>query len=177
MIGASRLSVSELADLRRSFVVRGGKKLSLDMERLYAQGDLTQNVFLEPGDYIYVASNVDQECYVLGSVGAPGEVPLDTPLTVTGAIAAAKGFSERAWKAKVLIVRGNLSDPLTEVIDMRRIFDGTQRDVAMRPGDIVYISDRPWSFAEDLLDAAIRSFIQGSAAAAFETRTSISVGR
>jgi protein involved in polysaccharide export with SLBB domain len=177
VIGASRLSVSQLADLRRSFVVRAGKKLGLDLERLYAQGDLSQNVFLEPGDYIYIASNVDQQCYVLGSVNQPGEVPLDTPLTVTGAIAAAKGFGEKAWKARVLLVRGNLSNPVTETVDMRAIFEGRAKDVAVAPGDIVYISNRPWALAEDLLDAAIRSFIQGSAAAAFETRTSISVGR
>ena len=177
LVGSTRLSISELADLRRSFVVRAGKKLEIDMERLYSQGDLTQNAFLEPGDYIYIASNVEQHCYVLGSVVGPGEVPLDTPLTIVGAIAAAGGFGEKAWKKRVLIVRGNLSDPNPEVVDIREILHGGTKDVAVQPGDIVYVSDRPWSLAEDLLDAAIRSFIQGSAAAAFETRTSISISR
>ncbi len=174
-VGSSRLGVAELADLRRSFVVRGGEKLGIDFERLYAQGDLTQNAYLEPGDYIYVASNVDQHAYVFGSVVSPGEVSLDTPLTVTGALAEAQGFTEKAWKARVLLVRGKLSDPTTQVVDMRAVLRGEANDQALAPGDIVYVGDRPWAVAEDLLDAAIRSFIQGSAAAAFETRTSISV--
>jgi len=66
---------------------------------------------------------------------------------------------------------------LTEVVDMRAIIEGRTKDVAIAPGDIVYVSNRPWALAEDLLDAAIRSFIRGSAAAAFEIQSSISVGR
>lgn len=176
VVGTTTLGVAELADLRRSFVVRNKKKLPIDLEKLYSQGDLTQNVYLEPEDYIYIASNVDQEAYVLGAVTAPGAVVLDTPLTLTGAIASVRGFGEKAWKTKVLIVRGNLTEPAAEIINMRDILAGNARDVPVRPGDIVYVNDRPWALAEDILDAAIRAFIQGSAAAAFETRSSISVG-
>ena len=175
-IGANRQNVPQLADLRRSFIVRYGDKLGVDFERLYALGDLTQNVYLEPNDYIYIASNANRECYVFGSVKRAGTVPLDTPLTVTGAIAASGGFGPKAWKAKVLIVRGNLSEPKTEVINLRDILHGKARDVEIQPGDIVYVNNRPWSLVEDLVDAAIRAFIQGSAAAAFETYTTISVG-
>ncbi len=174
--GTTRSNVPQLADLRRSFVVRDGDKLPVDFEMLYALGDLTHNVFLEPGDYVHIASNANREFYIFGAIENAGAFPMDTPLTVTGAIAAAGGFGQKAWKRRVLVVRGNLSAPSAEVVDMRDVLNGKGRDIALQAGDIVYVHTRPWSFAEDLLDAAIRSFIQGSAAAAFETDTSISVG-
>ena len=46
----------ELTDLSRSFMVRHGQKLPVDFEKLFQQGDLTQNIAVEPDDYLYFAS-------------------------------------------------------------------------------------------------------------------------
>ena len=62
----------ELADLGRSFLVRGGKRVPVNFEKLFQRGDLTQNVPLEPDDYLYFALANANEIYVLGEVGAPG---------------------------------------------------------------------------------------------------------
>ena len=93
------------------------------MKRLYAGGDLSQNLRLRDGDYIYIASVIGKECYVFGAVGggeSGGVIPLGQHQTVIGAIAAAGGYSRNAWKNKVLIVRGSLAEPeLIEVKDGR----------------------------------------------------------
>jgi protein involved in polysaccharide export with SLBB domain len=47
-------SLVELADLSQSFIVRGGRKLPVDFEKLFRNGDLSQNIALEPDDYIYL---------------------------------------------------------------------------------------------------------------------------
>jgi len=57
-VGTVRGSAFELADFERSFVARGGNKLDVDLARLYYEGDLSQNAYLEPNDYIYVASSL-----------------------------------------------------------------------------------------------------------------------
>ena len=44
----------ELADLRRSFVVRQGALLPVDFNRLLKEGDSTQNIYLQPDDFVYV---------------------------------------------------------------------------------------------------------------------------
>jgi len=62
----------ELTDLAHSFLVRKGQRLPLDFERLFQRGDLSQNVPLEPDDYLYFASANANEIYVLGEVINPG---------------------------------------------------------------------------------------------------------
>ena len=82
---------SEIADMRHSFVARNGKKLGIDLASLYYEGDFSQNAYLELNDYIYVASNLDNEIYVLGEVANPGRRKMPQKLTVTQAVAEAVG--------------------------------------------------------------------------------------
>ena len=43
----------ELADLKHSFILREGRLLPVDFERLLKQGDLSQNIYLQPDDFVY----------------------------------------------------------------------------------------------------------------------------
>ena len=45
----------DLADLRHSFVVRDNKMLPVDFYALLDKGDLSQNIYLQPDDFIYFA--------------------------------------------------------------------------------------------------------------------------
>ena len=65
----------ELADLSHSFVMRGGKRLKVDFVKLFQQGDLSQNVPLEPDDYIYFPSSSANQIFVVGAVGGQGVGP------------------------------------------------------------------------------------------------------
>ena len=70
----------ELADLGRSFLVRNGQRVPVDFERLFERGDLSQNVALEPDDFLYIAQASANEIYVLGQVGmGPGGGGLPAP--------------------------------------------------------------------------------------------------
>ena len=62
----------ELADLQRSFLVRNGQRVPVDFERLFQRGDLSQNIPLQPDDYLYFALASANEIYVLGEVMSPG---------------------------------------------------------------------------------------------------------
>ena len=91
-VGTIRGSAFGLADFQRSFVSRKGKKLNIDLAKLYHEGDLSQNQYLQPGDYLYVASALENECYVLGAVRRGGRIKMPTKLTITSAIATAGGI-------------------------------------------------------------------------------------
>jgi len=151
----------ELADLGHTFLVRNGERLPLDFERLFQHGDLSQNVPLEPEDYLYVAMASANEIYVLGEVNSPGTAAFLPRVTVIGAIAARGGFSVRAFKSRVLVVRGSLNHPQSFVIDTDEILSAKRPDFRLQSKDIIYISQSPWVRAEEILDAAVTSFIQG----------------
>ncbi|MCB1097280.1 MAG: polysaccharide biosynthesis/export family protein [Verrucomicrobiae bacterium] len=172
----SSAGVNDLADLKRSFVMRDGKRLPVDIERLYA-GDMRHNVVLRPDDYIYIASNQNREAYVLGAVSNPGRVQLSVPTTVTGAVAMAAGFdNQKAWKNRVLLVRGSMTAPQSKVINLKAVLRGAEQDPVLAPGDIVYVHTKPWAFAEDIIDVAAQSFMQGAIVAELEDRPAITVG-
>ncbi len=161
-LGKSGEGAVQLADLRRSFVVRDGSRMPVDMESLYLAGDMTQNVHVEPGDYIYVASKLRNEVYVFGSVNTPGVKAIESRMTTLGAIAAAEGFSSQAWRDRVLIIRGKMDDPETIVMPLNKVLHGKSHDIEILPGDIVYVHNRPWAYATKILDAAILAYIDGS---------------
>ena len=79
-----------------------------------------------------------------------------------GVIAARGGFTERAWKKKVLIVRGSLNQPETFVVDAAAVLSARAADFKLEPRDIVYVHSRPWIRAEELLDTAVSAFVQAA---------------
>jgi len=151
----------ELTDLAHSFLVRNGQRLSLDFERLFQRGDLSQNVALEPDDYLFFASANANEIYVLGEVISPGVVAFAPRPTVMSVIAARGGYTLRSYKSKVLVVRGSLERPQTFDIDTRAILAGEKPDFKLEPKDIVYVSINPWKVGGEVLDTAVRAFVQG----------------
>ena len=152
----------ELADLSHSFVMRGGKRLKVDFVKLFQQGDLSQNVPLEPDDYIYFPSSSANQIFVVGAVGGQGVVPYSQNATLISAITARGGFMDKAYQSRVLVVRGSLNTPETFIVDAKAILAGEKPDFRLEPKDIVYVSRRPWARAEEILDSATVSFIQAA---------------
>ena len=170
--GVSRGDTIEVTDFSHSFLARGGHRVPVDFERLFMHGDLSQNVVLEPNDYLFFPASSFGEIYVLGSVASPGPVPCDSDTNAISAIVSAGGFTERAWKARVLVVRGSLDHPTAFKVDIAGALNGDSPNLALQPGDLVYVSDRPWIKAEDLLDRAASSFVES----AVVTWTGLNVG-
>lgn len=156
----------EIADMRRAFIVRDGKKLPVDFSKLFFEGDLTQNIQLQPGDYIYFPSNIVNELYVLGAVGSPGPTGVTEGLSALGAITVRGGFSNAAWKKKILILRTSpdKKEPDIITLDAAAILAGKQKDIQLQPRDLVYVHEKPWQRASEILAVAMRAFVQTGAA-------------
>lgn len=160
--GLQRGNIVETTDFSRSFVSRDGKRLPVDFERLFMHGDLTQNIAIEPNDYLYFPAGAAGEIYVLGEVKGPGAVQYDPDTNALSAIAARGGFTDRAWKTRVLVVRGSLNHPETFVVDVAGALVGETPNLALKPGDIVYVNHRPWARAQELLDRAASAFVESA---------------
>jgi polysaccharide export outer membrane protein len=161
----------ELCDYTHSFILRHGKHIAVDFQRLFVDGDTSQNVQLEPNDYIYMASAISNNIFILGQVHSPGSQGFSPNLTVTGAIALRGGFSDTAYRDRVLVLRGSIEHPQHFVVNINRTLKGEQCDFKLQPRDVIYVNARPWQFAEELLDTAISAFTT----AATTTWTSYSV--
>jgi protein involved in polysaccharide export with SLBB domain len=153
-------NVVDLADFQKSFLARGGKRYPLNFEKLFQQGDLSQNISIEPGDYIYFPSTDVKEVYVVGEVRLPGAVTYSPDTTILAAITERGGYSERAYKAKVLVVRGSVNNPEAFAVNTHAILDGKEADFKLQPRDIIYVNSRPFIRVEELADLAVTAFIQ-----------------
>ena len=153
----------ELADLRRSFVLRHGKLLPIDFQRLLNEGDLSQNIYLQPDDFIYLPAATAREIYVLGAVAQPRAVPYTTDLTVASAIASAYGTINGAYMHHVAVVRGSLRNPQIAVIDYKGIIRGDVQDIALEPHDIVYVPFSPYRYLKQYAELILNTFVSASA--------------
>lgn len=160
--GVFQQNTVELADLSHSFVVRGGKRLPVDFERLFQRGDLSQNFAIEPDDYVFFASAAANQIFVIGAVAGTGVVPYTRNASLISAITARGGFVDKAYQSRVLVIRGSLNKPESIIVDAKAILAGEAPDFRLEPKDIVYVSRRPWARAEEILDNATTTFIQAA---------------
>lgn len=153
----------EVADLHHSFVVRDGKLLPVDFHQLLREGDMSQNIFLQPGDFVYVPSSTTREVHVLGAVRLPTPVEFVHEVTVASAIARAGGTIKDAYLSHVAIVRGSLSEPRIAIVDYKEIVHGKAADVRLQAGDIVYVPFTPYRTLVKYADLILQSFVRAVA--------------
>jgi protein involved in polysaccharide export with SLBB domain len=110
--------------------------VSVDFEKLFIDGDSSQDVILQDEDYIIVPS-VKKTIYVFGQAVTPGHVPFVKGMNVEYYIAKAGGFTDRARKGDVQIIKSKTKqwlDPDETVIE---------------EGDYIWIPkypDRPFAY-------------------------------
>lgn len=152
-------STDETTDLKSSFVLRQGQFLPVDFYRLLHKGDLSQNIYLQPDDFVYLRSSAAKNVYVMGAVGQPSIVPYSDKTSLLQAISASGGAVDYAHLSQVAIIRGSLTQPRIAIVDYKKIVRGRATDVRLEPGDIIYIPFVPWQKISTLADNIIHQFV------------------
>jgi polysaccharide export outer membrane protein len=152
------------ADLRHSFVQRRGELVPVNFERLFNHGDMSQNIYLQPDDFVYLPSSTFHEIFVLGTVRNPRSMPYGERMTLLKAIAAAGGPRPGAYKSHVAIVRGSMAEPSVAIVDYQDIAKGRMPDVLLEPHDIVYVPDQPFLELKNYADRIFRTIVNSVAA-------------
>nr|HVK58071.1 polysaccharide biosynthesis/export family protein [Candidatus Kapabacteria bacterium] len=155
-------TTEDLADLRNSFVVRNGQRLPVSFDRLLREGDMSQNIYMQPDDFLFFPSALARDIYVLGAVRVPKAVPRQHN-TLIGAIADAGGPIKDAYLSQVAIVRGSLDEPKIAIINYNEILTGKAPNVELEPRDIVYVPFSPYRFLTKYLDLILLTFVQAVA--------------
>ncbi len=151
------VSNPESADLDRAILIRNGNLVPTDFKALIEKGDLSQNVYIHPGDYIYLPSTQKRSIYVLGQVQRPGPVIYDSNASVLSSIAAAGGPLPNSISTKILVIRGNNRTPEVAVVNIRRIMKGFDSDLALEGGDIIWVPKTAWTKLAHYVDAVLNT--------------------
>ena len=157
-------TTEELADLQHSFLLRHGKFLPVNFKKLIHEGDMSQNIYLEPDDFIFLPSALSSEVYVLGAVGSPRPVSFKDQVTLSSAIANAHGTLPDAWLGEVVIIRGSLAEPHYAVVNFLDILKGKAPEVPLQPRDIVYVPDHPLGIFQNAIKTVVDTFVRTVAA-------------
>jgi len=137
--------------------------LPVNFETLLDKGDLSQNIYLQPDDFIYFAPSYAKEVYVLGAVLRPKPVQYVKGMTLMQAIAGSYGTVRDAWLGHVTIIRGSLSSPQVNFVNYYDIAKGSAPDVALQPRDIVYVPLTRYRYLRKYVDIALNTFVSSVA--------------
>ncbi len=157
-------TTEELADLDHSFILRAGRMLPVSFARLLRDGDMRHNIYLQPGDYIYLPSTLNKQVHIIGAVKQPRAVGFAPEMSLASAIGAALGPLPSADLSHVVIVRGSLTEPTMAVVDFTAVQKGRAPNVRLEPRDIVYVPESRWQGAAKWLNLVVNTFTRTVAA-------------
>jgi protein involved in polysaccharide export with SLBB domain len=168
----SQTTTEELSDLRHSFIVRDGQMLPVNFDRLLRGGDMSQNIYLRAGDFVYLPFAGNREVYVMGAVRFPRALPFNGQMSLVTAIAGASGTisydlldrndsgvtTANADLSHVAVVRGSLANPQVFILNYNDIIKGKAADFPLEPGDIVHVPNSPYTSLKRYVNLILNSF-------------------
>lgn len=160
-----RGSTTRMANLTNSFIVRDRERLNINFQSLIYEGNDSQNIPVLPDDYIYIASSLDEEVYIMGPFLGRA-LPFKDGLSLVSALAPVYGSYNRDPYARgnwrdVLIIRGDLNCPFVIRADFLSILAAEAKDIYLLPGDIIYVPNYQARFGRALLQLVIDAFVSG----------------
>lgn len=109
----------------------GKKVIVIDLRALIDKGDVSQNVMISDGDTVFVSKA--NMCYITGEVKAPGTYPCGENSTVLKMVALSGGFTGKASKSSVNIVR---------IVDNKKVtLTDIDLDTAIKNNDVVVVPE------------------------------------
>jgi len=127
-----------VADLDNSIFVRNGEIIPVDFRKAINSGDALHNVLIHKGDYIYIAERMDSTVTICGDVRSPQKRMYEHGMGLVETLALAGWLQETHWK-HVIIIRDGLANPHLYKVDIDGIIAGKCKNVALKPGDIIYV--------------------------------------
>jgi len=147
------------ANFFKSYVVRDGQQLPIDLYKLMNLGDMCQNIVMRGGDKIFIANPSDSTVMIMGEVGWPQPVNLPYGfISIREALVAAGGIPYTGNRDCIQIIRGNLQNPKIYVLSWEHIVHLPNDSLLLMPGDTVYVSEKPITQWNRFIDQLLPSF-------------------
>ncbi len=142
--GINENAGKELLLIRKASSNKVDLTYNISLEELFSKGNPALNKTLQEGDVINIPIDKIINIYVLGAVNNPGALAIKQSeyITVLQAIAKAGGFSERAAKSRVKIIRQLASgNKETIKINVKDIINGKKEDILLQKGDVIVVPE------------------------------------
>lgn len=140
----SEAKVPPNANLFKSYLVREGSPVPVDMHRLLKEGDMSQNVVMRGGDKIYIAEEGASSIMVMGEVRKEGVFDLPSGfMSLRQALALAGGIPYTGDKGVIQVIRGNVLRPKIYTLNWKHVIRLPTSSMLLMPGDIVYVAATP----------------------------------
>lgn len=151
--------VASDANFFKSYVLRDGVELAIDMHRLMHAGDLSQNIVMRPGDKVFIAGTRESTVMVMGEVGSPMAVPIPSgSISLREALVMAGGIPFTGDRSAIQVIRGNLRCPKIYALSWEHILHLPNDSLLLMPGDTVYVSEKPITQWNRFIDQLFPSF-------------------
>jgi polysaccharide export outer membrane protein len=144
-VGRARIDV-EQADLAGLVLTRDGRNFPLDLDALNRDGNVAQDIYLKPGDRLFLPFNDRKEVYVIGEVLRPQALTFKTTdMTLTQALGRSGGLNPITSKGEaVYVIRGieemQQSPATVYQLDAKSPVAFALGDkFRLRPGDVVWV--------------------------------------
>ncbi|HOK03889.1 MAG TPA: SLBB domain-containing protein [Victivallales bacterium] len=134
-----------VANLNSAYISRNGEKLNVNLDKLLREGDMTQNILLKAGDFIYFPESDTSNIIVLGEVKNPNIIPFTRNISLLEALSRCGGFTEKAQKGTVIVLRvDGEKNTVMKKVDLEAILYGKENasGLALKGGDIVFVPEQ-----------------------------------
>lgn len=131
----------EEIDLARSYILRENEKINLDMERLFYENDLSQNIELMPNDTIVLHDRYGLRITAIGEITRPGIIGYRRGMTLLDVILESGGLTDYARPSGTKVIRKGEGDNIIIKVDLDDIlYDGEiKKNILIEPGDTVIV--------------------------------------
>lgn len=137
---------TEQANLSGLVLARDGHDYQLDLDALNSKGNVAKDIYLKPGDRLFLPYNDRQEAYVLGEVNRPMAINFKTSdLSLSQVLGRAGGLNQTTAKGKaVYVIRGaeDLEQAPAKVFQLDAKSPAAfalADEFKVKPGDVVFV--------------------------------------
>jgi polysaccharide export outer membrane protein len=141
--GSAAGVTAKVADYKKAYLTRNGKKIKADFYKLFVNGDTSEDIVIESNDAIFIPQQTDRNIYVLGAVNTPKSIEYREGMTVMEAILESGGFTKFAKQNDTAILRKEDAKDVSIPIKAKDLIkDGDlSQNVRLKPGDYIIVSE------------------------------------
>lgn len=155
----SKAHIPPGANLFKSYVMREGCQLPIDLHKLINEGDLCQNIVMRGGDKIFIAAPTDANVMVMGEVRLPRPIPVPYGfISLREALVTAGGILFTGNTNCIHVIRGNMLCPKVYVLSLDHVVHLPNDSLLLMPGDTVYVSEKPITQWNRFIEQLVPSF-------------------
>ncbi|MBO6989135.1 MAG: polysaccharide biosynthesis/export family protein [Prochlorococcus marinus XMU1422] len=169
---SNQANISEITVIRKNSMQQGGGKIktTINLIKLLEEGDLSQNINLRDGDYIYIpetnSSTIEQlamvnksnitpdsvQVYVNGNIQTPGRLAISQGSSLYEAIAASGGRLSLSGKISFLRLKNGGKSEKRIISYSPNAKRGSKRNPILQENDIIFVRKNALGKATELIN-------------------------